>query len=210
MAAGAALSSKSAFDDGVDFDLHGGLAAEEIHQHEHAVLAGHDFGNDGREAVEDASGDFDFVSRRDFVGDFMDTGAADVFANLFDGRFGHRGPFVSKVNDAGDAGGVMDAVEHRFPLEVREEIVGEHRLGDDDGAEAGFARETDAGIEDVDSGDLAEVSGSDVFVLGLGTQAKPGGRRHGRSHASVAGGELRQVRHQAELTEAARSAEGIS
>ena len=170
------LASGSVLDDGVCADFDGGLAAEEVEEDGDALLAGQDLGDDGFEAMKGAAGESDFVTIRELPGDFVHAGVADEFADVVDERGGDNGPARTEMDDAADAGGVMDFVEGFAPVESGEEVIGKEGFGDPHRAVARRAREADARIEHFDVLHESELAGGDVFVARLGTEAEPRNR----------------------------------
>src|ERR1043166_8153961 len=79
-------------DNGVHADFHGGLAADETHQHHHAFPAGHHLADDRAQAVEDPARDPDFLARRNFVRDLVHAVGPDQGVDLLDGLVRHRWP----------------------------------------------------------------------------------------------------------------------
>jgi hypothetical protein len=92
-----------------------------------------------------------------------------------DGIVGHGGPAIAEVDDAAHAVRRLHLAELGLEIEAREQVAGKQRLGEPRRAANGHSLEPDAGKKDGRARNLPDVIGGNVFALGLGFEAEPGG-----------------------------------
>ena len=148
------------------------MAAEKIEQDSDAFARGVNMGHDSGESVECAAGDLNFFAGLKGSRNDMQLFRTDGLLELCDGGVWNLRGALAEADDFADAGGVMDEAKGLVPIEAGKKVAGKkHFVHPYGAADAGFL-EADAREEDVDAG-LAQVSGSDVLVLGLSLDAEP-------------------------------------
>jgi hypothetical protein len=165
-------------EDGKEVDVDGLDLAEEFEEDFDAFFGWGDVLDGSFHPLERALGDFNFIADGEcgaegdefvilggLLVDFLDERGDEVLGDWRD--------IGSEADEAADALAEGDGAFHFEEIEFGEEVSWEEGFEPPDFATAcGFAV-FDAGAEDFDFSDIAEVFGGDVFAFGLGADAEP-------------------------------------
>ena len=160
-------------EDSGGFNLDLALHAENFQQDFYAFLGWEHLGDQRTDAAEGAFQELHFVPHRDCGGDFDGFLVDDGGAEFGDDVFGDDGGNSSKADDGGDTVRAGDVAVVQAEIEFREDIAGEHGLGDLDLATAARALEPEHGAEDLDADVAHEHAARGGFVAWFGFHTEP-------------------------------------